>query len=132
MKRLFWTLAMGVVGLFLGLKGQDTGADAWWTAFIVFWFATLGYCIGSIFDQKRPTQRLILYWAATLALVAPFWALPVAGSIQPDLPNLPFRQQATAGAVSAVFGAVFGALVGTIHLRRLRGRSERSHCTKVT
>jgi hypothetical protein len=122
---------MAVAGLLLGLKGQDTPADAWWTALIALWFASIGYGLGSIFGQKRPTKRLIIYWAATLALVAPFWALPVGAAILPDLPNLPFRQQATAGAIGALIGALFGVLAGTIHLRRLRRTSPGSHSGAV-
>jgi hypothetical protein len=118
---------MGAAGLILGLKGEDTQADVWWTVLIVLWFATIGYGLGSIFDQKRPTKRLVIYWAATMALVAPFWALPVAAAIQPDLPNLPFGRQATVGIVGALVGALLGFFVGVIHLSRLRRRSQASH-----
>jgi hypothetical protein len=33
---------------------------------------------GAIFDQKRPTKWLVICWAATLALVGPFFGLVMA------------------------------------------------------
>lgn len=122
---------MGAAGLLLGLKGQDTEADIWWTVLIVLWFASIGYGFGSIFGQKRPTRRVIIYWAATMALVAPFWALPIAAAIRPDLPNLPFGRQATVATIGALVGALFGLLFGNIHLRRLRRSSLASHSGAV-
>jgi hypothetical protein len=118
-KRVLWTVGLGLCGLYLGGKGNGLLGIGLGS----LWFAGIGYGIGSIFDQKRPTKLLVIYWAATLALAAPFWALPVAALILPDLPNLPFRQQATAGAIGALIGALLGVLFGTIHLRRLRQRS---------
>jgi branched-subunit amino acid permease len=123
MKRFVWTIGMGAAGLLLGLKGQDTQTGVGWTVLIVLWFASIGYGLGSIFDQKHPSKRLVVYWAITLALVAPFLALPVGAAIQPDLANLPFRQQAPVGAIGVLVGALFGVFVGTIHLRRLRRQS---------
>jgi hypothetical protein len=125
MKRFLWTGGMAIAGLLLGLKGQDTRSDVWWTALIVLWFACIGYGLGSIFDQKSPTRWLLVYWAVTLALVAPFFALPIGAAMLPDLFNVP-RQQVGAGVLGALVGGFLGLVAGTIHSRRLRRSSRAS------
>ena len=121
MKRVFWTVGMGVGGLLLGLKGQDTPGDAWWTALIVIWAASTGYGFGAIFDQKHPTKRLVIYWAATLALVGSFFGLLIGAGVQP---YASIAQRTVHGAIGALVGALFGLLFGTVQLKRLRRKSQ--------
>src|SRR5260370_11023635 len=83
MRRVFWTLGLGIGGLFLGLKGQDTSGDMWTTALGGIWGGSIGYGFGTIFDQKNPTKRIVIYWAATLALVGPFFGLLIGAAMQP-------------------------------------------------
>jgi hypothetical protein len=117
---------MGVAGLFLGLKGQDVPSDAWWTVLTVIWFAGIGFSIGSIFDQKYPTKRVVIYWVILLGLVAPFWAMPVAWMMQPGLANLSFGLQAPAVGMGMLIGMVLGLGAGALHLKRIRRPSQRS------
>jgi hypothetical protein len=124
MKRILWAVGMGIAGLLLGLKGQDTPGDLWWTALIVIWAATIGYGFGSIFDQKVPTRRLVIYWVATLALVGSFFGLLVGAGMRPYA-SIP--QRTADGAMGALTGALFGLLFGTMQLRRLRRKSKASH-----
>jgi len=121
MRRVFWTVGMGIAGLVLGLKGQDTPADIWWTALGTIWGASIGYGLGTVFDQKRPTKRLVVYWAATLALIGPFFGLLIGAGVQP---YASVAQRTVAGAIGALAGTVLGLLVGTIQLRRIRRRSQ--------
>lgn len=119
---------MGAAGLLLGLKGQDTVSDVWWTAVIVVWAASIGYGFGAIFDQKHPTKRVVIYWAATLALVGSFFGLLIGAGVQPYASAV---QQTIAGAIGALAGTLFGLLLGTIQMRRLRRRSRASHSDAV-
>lgn len=124
MRRVFWTVGMGAAGLLLGLKGQDTLSDVRWTALIVIWAAGIGYGFGAIFDQRHPTKRLVIYWAATLALVGSFFGLLIGAGVQP---YASLAQRTVAGAIGALAGTLFGLLFGTMQLRRLRRRSQASH-----
>ena len=122
---------MGSAGLLLGFKGQDTPSDAWWTVLIAIWFAGIGLGLGSIFDQKHPKKRIIVYWAATLGLIAPFWSLPIGWAIRPGLANLSFGQQAIAGVIGILIGTLLGVIAGIVHLKRLHRRSPSSHSGAV-
>jgi hypothetical protein len=69
MKRLMWTVGVSFVGLFIGVKaGAMKGAILG-----AIWAAGVGVGFGTIFSERRPTKLFIAYWAATLALVGPFW-----------------------------------------------------------
>jgi membrane protein YqaA with SNARE-associated domain len=124
MKRVFWTVGMGTVGLLLGLKGQDTPSDIWWTALGTIWGAGIGYGLGTIFDQARPTRHLVMYWAATLVLVGLFFGLLIGAGVQP---YASVAQRTVAGLVGALAGMLFGLFVGKVQLRRLNRKSQDSH-----
>lgn len=129
MKRVFWTVGMGTVGLLLGLKGQDTPSDIWWTALGTIWGASIGYGLGTIFDQDRPTRHLVIYWAATLALVGLFFGLLIGAGVQP---YASVAQRTVAGLVGALAGVLFGLFVGNMQLRRLLRKSQGSHSGTVS
>jgi hypothetical protein len=76
------------------------------------WGASIGYGIGSIFEQKQATKWLLIYWVATLALFCP-------------LPAILFSDASLmlAGMAGALFGALVGLLAGTLHLWRLRRKA---------
>jgi hypothetical protein len=129
MKRVFWTVGMGTVGLLLGLKGQDTPSDIWWTALGTIWGASIGYGLGTIFDQDRPTRHLVMYWAATLALVGLFFGLLIGAGVQP---YASVAQRTVAGLVGTLAGVLFGLFVGNMQLRRLLRKSQGSHSGTVS
>ncbi len=120
MKRLLWTLGMGIGGLVLGLKSQDTPEDVWWTVLIVIWAASIGYGFGTIFDKKHPTKRLVIYWAGTLGLVGGFFGLLVGAGVRP---YATVAEQALHGGIGAFAGALSGFLVGTTQVKRLRQKA---------
>jgi peptidoglycan/LPS O-acetylase OafA/YrhL len=117
MKRILWTVGMGIGGLLLGLKGQDTAEDIWWTVLIVLWAASIGFGFGAIFDQKHPTKRLVIYWVGTLALVGCFFGLVLGAGIQP---YATITERCLHGSIGAFAGALLGFLFGTTQLKRLR------------
>lgn len=124
MKRLLWTLGMGIAGLFLSFKGYDVPSDIWWIVLTVIWFAGIGFSLGNIFAEKYPTKRLVIYWVILLGLVAPFWAMPLAWTMQPGLANLSFGQQAPAVGIGMLIGMLLGSVAGALHLKRIRRRSQ--------
>lgn len=115
MRRIFWTLGMTMIGLFLALKGQDVRVNVREVAAAGIWAGCIGYGFGSIFDQRRPGRRLIVYWAATLALISPLFSPAV------PLPSLPAQL-----AVVVPIGALVGVLVGTLQLKLARRKSQTS------
>ena len=117
---------MGVAGFFLGFKGEDVPSDRWWTLLTAIWFAGIGFSLGNIFDQKYPTKRVVIYWVILLGLVAPFWALPVAWTILPGLPNSSFGQQAAVVGIGMLIGMLLGLGAGALHVKRIRRRSQLS------
>jgi len=104
---------MAVVGLFLGLKGQGVQFEVREVFTPTIWAAAIGYGFGSIFDQRRPGRALVIYWAATLALVAAFFG-----------PLLRIASFPVQEALAGMIGALVGELIGTIHLRFARRRSD--------
>ena len=109
---------MGLAGLFLGLKGQDTPSDIWFTVLSSLWAAGIGFGIGSIFNQKTATAWVFIYWAGTLALVGTLLALAFDSGVHPD-PSL--ARQVLVGAGGALAGILLGGIFGSLQLRRLRG-----------
>lgn len=109
MRRVLWTASMAIVGLFFGLKGQGANPDVRGLVVATLWAAAIGYGFGSIFDQRRPEKRLIIYWMATLALLGLFFG--------PLLPITSFR---TASAIGAAIGATVGTIVGVSQLGRAK------------
>jgi hypothetical protein len=115
MRRVLWTLGIGLGGFFIGGKGGGVRGSV----LGLIWGASVGYGFGTIFDQKSPTKRLVIYWATTLALVGPFFGLLVGAGMQP---YASVAQLSVAGGIGALVGMLFGLLVGTMQLKRLRRR----------
>ena len=130
-RRAFWTVGMAALGLMLGLKGQDTPSDIRGTVLTVLWFASIGFSIGSIFSQTKPTTWVVVYWASALALVFPFLALALAATIMTSWPDLPYSEQIAVGILGGFIGAILGVFAGKLNLRRLRGRSQRAEGAAV-
>ena len=112
---------MAVAGLFLGWKGQGPKVDTLEVGVAIIWAAAIGFGFGSIFDQRPPRRLLVVYWAATLALVAAFFAplLPVSSF---------FAQEASA----ATIGALVGVAVGFLHGAITRGETRTSNRARAT
>jgi len=109
MRRVYWTLGAGLAGFILGAKAVDTPADNGWAVLGVLWGASIGLGFGTIFDQKFPRKRIIIYWATTLALVGPFFGLLANAAAHPDSSA---HQQTIAAGMSAAIGMLVGALIG--------------------
>jgi len=124
MKRVFWSVGVGLAGLFIGGKvGGGVGVIIG-----LIWGACIGSGFGAIFTQTMPTKRLVVYWAATLMLVGPFFGIVAYAAPRPYVST---GQLAAAGVVGAAVGALFGSLIGTIQLSRLRRKSHTSHSDSV-
>lgn len=122
-KQIVWTFAMGVAGLFLGLKGQDRWEDIVGTVLILFWFAGIGFGLGGIFSGRGPSRWIVVNWVVALAGLFPFVVLAFAAAVLPSWPHVPFVQQVGVGLSGACIGALLGIRAGTLHLRRLRMNS---------
>jgi hypothetical protein len=109
MRRVFWTAGMALIGLFLGWTGQGINLELGKVAIATIWAGGIGYGFGSIFDQRKPTAKLIVYWAITLALMGVFFG-----------PLLPVASFVARQALGAVIGALVGVLVGSAHLKLTR------------
>lgn len=109
MKRLIWTLCMAIIGFFLGLKTQGAGIDARELTVSTIWAGLIGFGFGSIFSQRLAGSWLVIYWAATLGLVAAFFGplLRVSSFLV---------QESLAGGI----GILVGVLIGTVQLRAAR------------
>jgi len=115
-RQVLWAAFVGLVGFFIGGKGSgSSGAIVGAT-----WGASIGYGLGSIFDQKQATKWVLIYWVATLGLLGPFPALLVAAVPRPHISDASLT---LAGALGAISGALLGLLAGTLHLRRLRRKA---------
>jgi drug/metabolite transporter (DMT)-like permease len=109
MRRVIWTVCLGLVGFGLGWFGQQgQPLSQVLLAILTVWGSCIGYGFGSIFDQGAPRGRLIVYWIVTVAL----GALLFCGFV-------PFRSFSAKLATAALIGALLGALIGIIHLSRL-------------
>lgn len=114
MKRVFWTVGLGLTGFLIGgIGGRDEGSILG-----LAWGASIGYGFGSIFNQTQATKKIVAYWGGTLALVGPFFSLIIGA------PYASLLQQATVAGVGVVAGALLGLLVGTIQFKLLRRRSQ--------
>lgn len=115
MRRIFWTLGMTLVGLFLAFKGQDVTVNAGEIAIGGIWAACIGYGLGSVFE-KRAFRRntLIAYWCSTMALVGAFFG--------PLFPSHDFIVQVLLGAVAGTF---LGLILGLLHWRHLSNKPVR-------
>jgi len=119
MKRVFWTVGVGLAGLFIG--GHAGGRIGLIIGLI--WGACIGSGFGAIFTQTMPTKRLVAYWAVTLMFVGPFFGVVVYAAPRPYVST---AQLASAGAVGALVGGLLGVLFGALQLNHLRRRSPTS------
>jgi hypothetical protein len=115
MKRVFWTVGVGLAGLFIG--GHSGGRVGLIIGLI--WGACIGSGFWAIFSQTIPTKRLVVYWAVTLMLVGPFFGVVVYAAPRPYVST---AQLATAGVVGGLLGGLLGVLIGALQLSRLRRR----------
>jgi hypothetical protein len=113
-RRALWTAGVGFAGFFLGTQAGPVGS-----ALGALWGGGIGYGFGSVFDQKNPTSRVVVYWTSTLALVGPFFGLLVGAAIQPYAST---TQRIFACAIGLVLGVLLGLFIGTIQLKRIRRR----------
>jgi drug/metabolite transporter (DMT)-like permease len=109
MRRIFWTVGMSVIGVFLALKGQDIRLNVKEVAAGGIWAGCIGYGFGSIFDQRISGAQLIFYWAITLALIGLFFG-----------PLLPIGSFLVRQVLGALIAGLAGVLIGTLQLRRIR------------
>lgn len=94
------------MGFSFGWFGQGYPFNFAMLAVFTVWGACIGFGFGSIFAQRSPSSRHIVYWAITLALV---------GSLL--FPLVPLRFVFGQVAVAALFGAVVGLLAGSLHMK---------------
>lgn len=118
MRRIIWTAGMALCGIFIGgIAALNRGAF-----FGMFWGAGIGYGFGSVFAQTHPTRRIIVYWAGTLGLIAPFFGLIIcAGAFLPDYTSF---EMAFVALISAGVGALVGLAIGVSELKRLGRKTE--------
>lgn len=117
MKRVFWTVGVGLAGFFIGGKsGGGVGVVVG-----LIWGASIGFGFGAIFTQKGPSKGLVLWWAGTLALVGPFFSVLIEALPRPYVSRV---QLVVAGVVGVVAGALLGLALGALQLKRRRRRSE--------
>ena len=109
MKRVVWTVALGLIGFAFGWKGQSGELNIRQLIIATLWAGCIGYGFGSIFDQRVAGKRLILYWSITLALVGLFFG-----------PLLPTNSFILGQAVGALIAGVMGTLVGMLQLKLAR------------
>jgi hypothetical protein len=117
MKRLFWTVGVGLAGCFVGGKAGGRAG----LVLGLIWGASIGFGFGSIFTQKGPAKVLVLWWAGTLALVGPFFSVLVEALPRPFVSRF---QLVVAGAVGAVAGALLGLASGALQLKLMHRRSD--------
>ena len=111
-RRILWTAGVGLGGFFIGgMGGGIVGADLG-----LVWGASIGFGFGSIFDQKQPSRRTVIYWAVTFALIGIFFGLMGGSGVRDYTPV----KQFTAGLLGATVGVLLGVLIGASQLWRLR------------
>ena len=114
MRRVLWSFGMGVVGFWFPWSvSYLPGSSVWDIVAGTLWGASIGFGFGTIFEQKRPQEALIGYWAVTVALVGSFFGLL--------LPH--HYSQLIAWSIGFLVGALFGVSFGVMHLSRLRRKS---------
>jgi hypothetical protein len=108
---MLWIAGVGLAGFFIG----GTLAGPAGSALGLIWGGSIGYGFGSIFDQTLATKLIVVYWAATMALVGPIFSLQASAEI---FTNPTIDQDISAAAIGAAAGALFGSLIGIIQIRR--------------
>ena len=83
------------------------------------WGASIGFGFGSIFEQKRPTSRILIYWGLTVALVGIFFGIVFLA--EPEESTVHMVKTAIIGAI---LGALPGLLMGAVHIKQLRRKSQ--------
>lgn len=115
MKRVLWTVALALLGLWGGWYAQGYPVNYAMLAIFTIWTGCIGFGFGSIFSEHRPDRRVI-YWAATFALIGPPPALAI------PIPSIALRL-----GIGVSLGALLGALFGTLQawlLRRKPGSTD--------
>ena len=116
MRRMFWTLGMTLIGLFLAFKGQDVTVNVGEIAIGGIWAGCIGYGLGSIFEKRAFRKKtLIAYWCFTMALVGAFFG--------PLFPSQRFTIQILLGAVAGTF---LGLILALIHWRHFNNKPVRA------
>ena len=115
MKRIFWSLGIGLGGFFIGGMGFGLAGGA--LGFV--WGACIGYSFGSIFETKQATKRVVVCWVVALGLVGTFFGLVFGAPPEPSV-----AREAVVGAIGTAVGALCGSLIGTIQLWRLRRKQQ--------
>ena len=85
--------------------------------------------LGNDLRSRSAHETLVIYWAATLALVGLFFGLLIGAGVQP---YASVAQRTVAGLVGALAGVLFGLFVGNMQLRRLLRKSQGSHSGTVS
>src|ERR1700719_1736462 len=109
MRRVLWSVGMGLAGFLIG--GIASGNRG--SALGAIWGASDGYGISAIFVQRHPTKWLVIHWAATLALIGPLLGVLTVVAVQPYASTV---QQTAAGIIGAAAGAVLGPLLCRLRL----------------
>lgn len=114
MKRLYWIVGVGFVGLLIGARAGSA-------VFGLIYGLSVGLGFGTIFSEQRPTALLILYWALTLGIIGPLFGLVIEAAPRP---NVSETQLFIAGGLGALVGVALGAMAGSIQwkLRIRRAR----------
>lgn len=116
-RRILWSIGVGLVGFFIG--GMGSGEMGGFLGLI--WGAVIGFGFASIFDETHATKRVVVYWGATMALMGPFFGLIIGAAV---FPYDSVVQELIAGGTGAAVGMLFGSLIGIVHLKRLRRKSQ--------
>lgn len=108
MKRLLWTVALGLGGFVMAWQSQGIRFELGRVIFMTFWFALIGYGFGRIFDRRRKlTKKFVpLWWIGTLALLGPIFS----GFV-------PLPSRLAQICIAGVAGAVVGATAGFLQLK---------------
>jgi hypothetical protein len=113
MKRVVWTLAMTLVGFGLGWHSQGARYEPENVAAITLWFGCIGFGFGGIFDKRRPSKGLFIFYRAfTLALIGVFF-----------FPFVPLSQFAAQVVIAGLVGALLGVVVGLAQLKSSERKS---------
>ena|SRR5437868_12570768 len=111
MKRVLWTVALAMVGFGFALRAFQFPPPGSVRAYVLgaFWGGSIGFGFGTIFQQRNPRKRIVIYWALTVGLVAMFFGLAIGGTSL-------LISETVAGGI----GALVGILLGSLHLGSLR------------
>jgi hypothetical protein len=104
---------MTVVGFGLGWHSQGARYEPENVAAITLWFGSIGFGFGSIFDKRRTSNGLFIFYRAfTLAMLGVFF-----------WPFVPLSQFAAQVVIAGAVGALVGAVVGFGQLKSSERKS---------